>query len=411
MPRFTPLRAVLLLITFVATTIVSWFALPFLPSSTGSSQENHINRILQRGASLTTIHREGRTFLSQTQPGSDDFQPDNSGWWDAVILKWRLEQPISNDNIILKVGSPTNVAHPDLGGHIDLTQLSRAEPQFVPDGLLMWTGAGDQDGYSLPYFDYADATLFYHQVEQSWQLINLRILVPEPGTIQIWKDMPNWDSFNASHIPLIDDDDRNDGLIATLSITTPSGSQQQPSLDAVNISIPDALLPSRTYPLRKLILRFLVLMYLGATTFAEVTFHIFQAAVHAILLIAVVYFLAVTICWCVSGRKEVFRTWSKRFWLTKHLSRKVFGAPEPQVWGVLGPLDRDEEEHKSRPSAKPLTSPWAFFSSSSPLDDLLVTFAATRWMVQPVWPKTKRKTSPLLKVPDERVWQSYRSKV
>lgn len=411
MPRLTLLRAVLLLPVLTTALVILWFALPFSPPQTLSDKQNYVNRILQRGASLTTVHREGITFRSDTWLGPDDSQPGRRGWWSAVILEWQLEQPTPNGNIMLKIGTPTNTAHPDLGARIDLTKLAHDEPQFVPEGLLMWTSAGDQDGFSLPYFDYADATLFYHQVEQSEQLVNLRILVSEPGVVQIWKDMPNWNSFNASHISLIDDDDRRNGLVATFSVTVPSNSQQQPSLKAVKVSIFDMLLPSRTYPIRKLILRLLVPMYYGAVTFAEATFKILWTAVQASFWIAVVYSTLVFICWCFSGRTEPFETWSKHFWLTKHLSCKVFGPPEPQVWSVLGPLDRDEEEHKPQRLAKPLTSPWAFFTSSSPLDDLLVTFAATRWMVQPAWPKTKRKTSPLLKVTDERVWQSYRSKV
>lgn len=45
----------------------------------------------------------------------------------------------------------------------------------------------------------------------------------------------------------------------------------------------------------------------------------------------------------------------------------------------------DDEDREEEVRARPLTGPVSFFKSSSPLDDLFVTFAWTRWMVRPIW--------------------------
>jgi hypothetical protein len=69
-----------------------------------------------------------------------------------------------------------------------------------------------------------------------------------------------------------------------------------------------------------------------------------------------------------------------------------FIATIPFIPARLRPSQKDQEsraypmESRDEPGQpKPLLSAWTFFRSSSPLDDLLVTFTLTRHLTRPLW--------------------------
>lgn len=99
-----------------------------------------------------------------------------------------------------------------------------------------------------------------------------------------------------------------------------------------------------------------------------------------------IYMLVVTLSWILAGRPN-FREYSRRFVLIRIFLPKA-ERPPPKVWSVLGPIP--DEDDKTRVRREPSTGPQplsgirSFFRSTSPLDDLLCTFEATRWMTDPI---------------------------
>ncbi|KAK5100945.1 hypothetical protein LTR70_001018 [Exophiala xenobiotica] len=386
MPRVSLLRAVLLMLSFVVSLIALWMLLPF-PQIQDSWA--YCQTTLQSGRSLTTVHPHGSTFGSPFYFGANDHRLENYGDFGAVILDWQLEQSHSRGDITLRIGDPQHRVIPDLGCEIDFTSMVASSPRFAEEICHMYTPAGDQDGLSLPYFDYADATLLYHDTSQTWQEIHLQTLVPSIGVLQIWKYMSGWNDRKASDIATIDDDDREDYLVVTFNASLALRHGQNPALNDVYVDFQDALLATRTYPVRRLISSTLTPLYHSTTWIFSNILYPAQLIVlfifKTIVLSALGFLVVAVICWLAKGKPQPFAEWAKHFPGTRTVARKVFGAPKPRIRGSLGPLEEqyiEEDQYTSRP--RPLTNPSDFFRSSSPLDDLLVTFNATKSMVQPI---------------------------
>lgn len=116
---------------------------------------------------------------------------------------------------------------------------------------------------------------------------------------------------------------------------------------------------------------------------------LFLTALYIVFWVGVVYLLVVLACWSKRGRPN-FWPWARRFVLTRAIVRYA----RPTVEGE----DEEFEEYEdaegtetNRIEPKALTSPWAFFTSSSPLDDLLVTYEVTRPFVRPIHLTLRRR--------------------
>ncbi|KIW21352.1 hypothetical protein PV08_01932 [Exophiala spinifera] len=169
---------------------------------------------------------------------------------------------------------------------------------------------------------------------------------------------------------------------------------------AIGSSSSSSSSPSLTFPLRRAICRVLMSSYTFTDTyvFAYVRnpFILFLEIVYVVFWVGVIYFLVVLACWSKRGRPN-FWPWTRRFALTRHVVRYVRPARDG---GEHDDEDEQEDEDADAESetrrmrrAKPkaLTSPWAFFTSSSPLDDLLVTYKVTRPFVQPIHLTLRRR--------------------
>jgi len=308
-----------------------------------------------------------------------------------VILSWQLHHDRVANAVSLQVGTPLRTSTiPDFGGTVNLTEMAARAPGFLKDEIYMWAAAGDQDGISPPYFDYADATLIYHQSIGTWQAVHLRFLVPATGVVQVWKDMPRWDTFGANDIEFIDEDDKSRGLLATFDLLGVIGKASK-SMKDIQIRDFDGMLPTKTYAIRRLILALLKPIASSTSTAVDRVgpmFRLFGQALKVLLLFSVGYLLVVFICWKVWGNRRPFTTWARNFWLTRHVHRYINGPPPPSIWGPSGPLESEDEEkgHRREPEARiiPVTGLVSFFTSSSPLDSLLASFDSTRWMVLPM---------------------------
>ncbi|KAJ9651482.1 hypothetical protein H2198_009240 [Neophaeococcomyces mojaviensis] len=403
MPQIMISRIVLALALSLISTVLLWFTLPFPATVSLPRKATYIQDVLQSGSCLITVHKSGWTFTSADQSAEVDNQEPysnfQSGTFNAVILSWRLQ--FVDDIVLLQLGKPwKNGIVPDFGGIVNLTDLAIRSPSFVKEEIHMWTPAGDQDGINLPYFDYADATLIYHQASETWQAVHLRFLVPATGIVQVWKDMPDWNNFNDSDIVLIDDVDRARGLLATFDLSPVIGRTSK-SLEGVQIRDFNCLLPTKTYPIRRLILTLLkpvASLVITAVDRLGPVLYLMGQILKLLLLIGITYFLVVVVCWMLWGNRRPFGRWAQRFWLTKRLHRYIFGPPSPGIWGPSGPLKSQDEENigGSQPEVdvKPLTGILNFFTSNSPLDSLLITFKVTRWMVLPLY-RSNRSSSEL----------------
>ncbi|KAK5955624.1 hypothetical protein OHC33_003265 [Knufia fluminis] len=384
MPRITPIRVTFLLLGCIVSLIILWFTLPF-PQIRNADQ--YYRAVLQSGHRLTTVHSQGWTFSSPGPIIQGDDEAKSIGTYDGVVFYWQLIQSAVRGNITLQVGLPRDTAG-DLGCEVDLVSTVVDGPRFVQEMCCIRTPAGDQDGLSLPYFDYADATLLYHESFNTWQDTCLQMLIPEAGILQIGKYLPEWNDYNASDPATIKQYQRR-YLIATFDLSLALRNVQGAGSEDIDVSFQDAFLPTRTYAVRRLILAVLAPLYFSTTLITNKVLYptllVIAFGFESIVCIFLGVWLIALACWLASGRSRPFASWTKDFWLTKRIARNLFGAPRPRIWGTLGPLDgveTDEDKYATRP--RPLTSIFDFFQSTSPLDDLLVTFKATRWMVQPI---------------------------
>lgn len=429
MLRLLPRRFIVwqILIAIHVLCILLWLALPFSPISSTEQQSQYIQTQLRAGSRLTTIHNYGATISDPIPASPGDYSPLHYGFWSGHIFDWQLLQDDpATDNITLRLGRPKGGIFPDFGADIDLTSLAKQDPCFVREGVHMWIAAGDRHFPSLPYFSYADSTLLFHQSQRSWKNIYLRLLVPERGTVQIWKPLPGWETFTAKDIPSIDDIDREMGLIASFTLPQSDPSKSEPPLSSINATIYSAQLPTRTQSIRSILL-YLLTPLLYTIEFLHLAI-IYPASValtsgiNLLIRFLPIYMLLVLLCFLIYNRTgATFESWARNFWMTRFFARRIFEPPRRGVWGASGPLlahdghgnkmDRDDYEHYRyhmvghdddhddyentgmtavEHRARPLTGPVAFFKSSSPLDDLLVTFRWTQWMVRPVWPERGR---------------------
>lgn len=389
--------------------LIIWFALPFSPiSATRELQSERIQNELRAGSRVTTVHPYGSTIDNPIGEKPDDHQLSKRRNWSAYIFQWQLKQRGPNDNITLHLGdSKGSGTLPDMGAKIDLTSLALRSPCFVKDKAIQtWMAAGDQDWVfaPVPYVSYADATLLFRQSQRSGKNVRLRLLVPHTGTVQIWKDMPGWDGFDATDIERIDDTDEKGGLIASFTLELANTTLEtnastvpklpRPRLEDVQINLYDAMLPTRTYWLQSWVLVFLMPLFYALELMYHLVLHpaslVLIGGLKVLTWLAPLYLLFVLLSWLLLGRESSFRDFTRSFWMTRYLACRILDPSRPRVWGPYGPLDGGdrvkelEDADTSRIRAKALAGPVDFFKSSSPLDDLLFTFKATRWMVKPL---------------------------
>lgn len=151
--------------------------------------------------------------------------------------------------------------------------------------------------------------------------------------------------------------------------------------------------PSLTFPIRRGIGNIIIptgqivveLLSLTATTLRLFIILVLGFA-NVLIWTLGLYVSLVLACWA-SKRFPPFWPWAHSFWLTSRVVRLLGPAANTLVDDVKSNHGDDTETEDSNAAARgpqPLTSIWAFFTSKSPLDDLLVTFEATRPFVQPL---------------------------
>lgn len=158
--------------------------------------------------------------------------------------------------------------------------------------------------------------------------------------------------------------------------------------------------PTRTFVLRRAIGAIMVPTYFFVADYVlgpmSSTFPIIIGLVQVLFWAVAIYVVLVLTCWKAS-RQPRFWLWTRTFWLTRGVTaylgpRLVPSGEDPgddSGTKTTGASEYNEADEMDGP--QPLQSAWAFFKSSSPLDDLLVTFEATRSLVQPLHLTLRRR--------------------
>jgi hypothetical protein len=334
MPRVTCLRVLYLIVLIWLCLIFAWFLLPS-PQIPRSLRSNHIQATLRSGEIITTIHEWDR-------------QVDECA---AYAIDWQLEADHAHDSVTLRLGK----------AHINLTHLAvQHSPPFLSDQLQARVRSGDLDHIiNMPWFDYADANLFHHQMHGFHGQLNVRALVSDSKEVQIWKDAASFNQFTG--LAQLDDERRATGLLATFSkVQTIKGARA--SISGIVVSGVRGRLPSKTYYLRSAMLEILaptltvVLFLLETIVYPPALFLLMYTTP-----VVTVYAFVVLVCWFAQGQQP-FNDWSRTFPLTRSLRGKPSRKKRrKRTWGPSGPVledsaDESSDEFLSASSTKPFGS-------------------------------------------------------
>ncbi|KIW70388.1 hypothetical protein PV04_02661 [Phialophora macrospora] len=388
MPRITPLRILLLVPLFYASLVLLWATLPSPDVSWGTDISDKTAEYLWRGGTVTRVYDVDDFFpytdmtpavqagrRSQRSSFALDFAYNASarsltmsGYYDAQV--WNL-------TMLMEVASNED-------GNIYLTEAF---------GVAVKTG--DHDGINMPWFTPADATLLFWEIHKDVVTVSLRIRVFGDGNVQVLPDGNLWAHANYAQ--------RQHSIVPLLSLvvdpTNAEGALQQAIWPAGEVT-PNSS-PSSTFRARRTILRVLLpswsLVAKGVIPRIGKLIIVLAGALYLAFWMCVVYTAVVMACWKAS-RTAAFWPWARTFWMTRHvvsyLGAKVSSSARgPDEGRIVVATDGNKadatasgagDEVVSSTGPRPLTSPWAFFTSSSPLDDLFVTFEATKPLVQPI---------------------------
>ena len=329
MPRITPLRILCLVVLAWLALVFAWLFLPS-PQIPRALRSHYIQQTLGSGEAITTVH---------------DWSVQE-GECAAYAIDWILEPKQDDDSVILHVGE----ARINLTDHI----IGRHSP-YLSFPITARVRSGDLGHIiNMPWFDYADANLFHHQMHGFPGDLSTRVLtIPATKEVQIWKDSPSWRSWNTFSDPSeLDEERRAVGLLASFSnLQTVKGARA--SISGIVVSDVKGRLPSKTYRLRSAILEVIAptLMIL----FVLLEFVILPAILTFIGPCIAIYAVLVLVCWIGYGQPP-FREWASRFFLTRGLFRQpTRNKRRKRTWGLTGPVldqsgsDTDDER---KPSVK-----------------------------------------------------------
>lgn len=377
MPRITLFRVFSILLTFVCLLFLLWFAIPSPSDVSETQRENYNAYTLKSGSELTTVLKADYGWLD----AQDD--TDRTYWsHSAAIIRWQLVTDAETHSIILRFGLSTL---------LNLTDFAARPEASLSPPFNTSLPTSDQDGICPPYFSFADASLLNHIISPNdYQSLSIRILTSASGEVQIWKHRQGWENFHG--LQDLDASDESLALLAVFSGIAEAGSD----LSKLAVRRVAGLVPTSSYVWRKAVLLMLApiavaLVGLWMVVIAPTMEYIAIAIVH---LVKASIILSALIALCFAFRKrrsESFLEWTQSFWMTRWVHDHLGTERKAVIWGTSGPIESNEEVSITTRQATPLRGPADFFRSTSPLDDLLVTFDSTRWMVAPVTIPRRRR--------------------
>ncbi|EXJ62075.1 hypothetical protein A1O7_02508 [Cladophialophora yegresii CBS 114405] len=376
MPRFTPLRVLLLIPVFYALLVLLWAALPSPEVPWGTDIVGKAAEHLWRGGTITRVY------------DVDDFFPyaDSSPYVHKARrsqrMSFALDFAYNASSRGLTIGGPRDAQVWNVSMLVEVASYED-DNVYLTESFGVDVKTGDRDGVNLPWFTPADATLLFWDIHEEVVDVPLRLRAHGDRNIQVLPDSEVWEHEEYAS--------RQQSIVPLLTLVLdPTDTERElrhaiwPSGDVAPNSSPTSTFKARRAVLRILLPSwFLVadvllprvgrLILVLATT---VSFAFWMSLAYAAVVLA---------CWKASGMAD-FWPWARTFWMTRcvvgYLGAKI-SPPKDPAEGKLA-VDKGEGGEVATTGPTPLTSPWAFFTSSSPLDDLFVTFEATKPLVRPI---------------------------
>ncbi|KAI1843347.1 hypothetical protein JX265_007822 [Neoarthrinium moseri] len=276
MPRITVSRVIGLIPLTWFCLVGTWF---FLPSPVVSpiNRPGTIASTLQSGGTITAVVENKQSFKRKRDDGIP-IQWACSGC-SGLVLDWRLESHAPTDSLLLHLGE----------ARINLTEAALQGPQpdadekatsiYVSPPIKARIRTGStRHSLIMPWFTWADSILTYWTMHYPREDILVRTFSPEPGVVEIWKDIEMWDAYAAGNT--IRETDREVGLLGTFShvpTTRLPGAPLRANAAGVKVAGIQGELPSRTWPIRGFICgplyvpTFMIAVVLDVCTFGILT--------------------------------------------------------------------------------------------------------------------------------------------
>ncbi|KAH7026375.1 uncharacterized protein B0I36DRAFT_157725 [Microdochium trichocladiopsis] len=333
MPRITPLRVVSLLPLAWLSLITTWLVLPS-PGFSQVARSTYVDSALRRGQTVTAA-------IPSRKHGK------------GLLIDWRLEADAETDSVLLHIGrrNPVNLTDAALRGaqHFsnadgpsqnDAADGQNVSVPFVSELTRADVRHGEEDDfYIMPWFAWTDKLLINYQFRHGTDTLELRMVVPEPRVVQIWRDVTVL--HNLTSLADIKEFDRETGLLATfcnVPVAGFAGAHIRAAISNIRTTNLVGQLPSRTWPIRYIIAQplyvpvFFPLNILRLFVIGPVSLSVFFAAC----------LLAIFFKW-QQAKRPPFREWIAQFASSVLCCRaQARKARRRGIWGPSGPV-ADEE--------------------------------------------------------------------
>ncbi|EXJ78547.1 hypothetical protein A1O1_08948 [Capronia coronata CBS 617.96] len=334
------------------------------------------------------------------------------------------------------VSHSSHLSHTKYANTYNISALLHASTlPYTSAPFIVRAKAGDQDGINLPSFAEADATLLFWEIHKDVAEIPLRVRVVNESTVQIWPESKFWDADRAKGLrkpketpttfpPLLSitfNTTKTKPWADRKTITTVVDTFVPFRIQLPNTETESNSSPSQTFMLRRAISALIVPVGLFLNeyivNYADLTVVVLLRTAQFLCCTVGIYLGVVLVCWKIKGSPPYHR-FIRSFWLTRPMVVFVVqrdseydldsdpftttggsgyrGARRYHMGSEKGDRKYEHVETRSQQeglatSPKPLTCLWDFVSSRSPLDDLLVTFEATRGFVRPLGVQTRMR--------------------
>lgn len=365
MPRITPWR-ILKLFAFVWLIMIwLWLLLPS-PPIPHLERGAHIQRTLGSGKPLITVHDWDRYFNANDTKG-DDYSFLRQG--TALIIEWRLASS-KNQEFMLRIDDRKIDISSLLAQAEEMNQDAEADkiewtPYFSEPLQFDSVPVGDAEPAVLcfSWFYKSDKHLITHKFHGTTGGMVLRLVVTEPGVVEVWKDAGMAELLDSLTLAKMRAENlveltiqqkkelfaRVKGVKDSLSSTSMLArfeDTDRKSLQAIVVRDMAGDIPSPSYPIRRALLVLLgptLIAFSFGLFYIYLFFAFLLPLAPTLLLLSLLIGLAISgttlLCW-LRDRRPPFREWTRTFWLTRWVHRDP-KRKEKSIWGPAGPVFKE----------------------------------------------------------------------
>ncbi|KAJ4287623.1 hypothetical protein N0V90_012326 [Kalmusia sp. IMI 367209] len=308
-------------------------------------EPRHNEKVLRAGLALTIVEDHSTALNPNDVQGH-------------FIIHWQLQKS-NGGEVLLKISenSPINLANlmkRSESFHFSKTKNDAIRTPFFDATRLefevSWIDDIDCPDVCLPWFDRNDQALITHDMHGGANTINLRLVVDEHGTIELWpalfvlktldelkevRKKPEAASYEEGQI-------LEEALEHLRTLGHPLirlYGEDMKNMEIVAVPYIRGNLASKTYPIRRTILiNFAPVLRIALFPFLFVI-RAFSVISQVLLLFLLQCGLAcggiMLSCWLRDGRPE-FSQWIQTFWMTRWVFFKSHKTR--RVWGPAGPV-------------------------------------------------------------------------